>query len=233
MVQTDPNHKKNIVALVSGGKDSTLALDLALEQGLPVSLLFTMFPKRPDSFMFHTPALNILPLYAEAVGLPLHKASTSGLPSEETTDLLHALQALSPKILIAGAIASEYQFTRIQKICQQLNCEGVFPLWQKSPWEVLELLMERQYSVIFSGVAAMGLNQSWLGRPFDAKAIDDLKGLWQKYHVHPAGEGGEFETLVLDAPFFKSRIVLDSTETKWDGTAGHLLIHKAHLEAKK
>ena len=225
--------KKAVIALVSGGKDSTLAVELALESGIAVSNLFTMIPKRTDSYMFHTPALNIMPLFAEAIGQPLITAPTSGDPENEIDDLLEALRPLSPKMLIAGAIASEYQYSRIQKICQILQCNGFFPLWHKSPWEILDLLQNRNYTIVFTGVSAMGLDQSWLGRLFDHQAKKELRTLWGKYGVHPAGEGGEFETLVLDAPFFKSKIVLDSIEKEWDGTAGRLIIHKSHLELKK
>jgi diphthamide synthase (EF-2-diphthine--ammonia ligase) len=50
--------------------------------------------------------------------------------------------------------------------------------------------------------------------------------------VCTGGEGGEFETLVLDAPFFKKRVRILESEIKWDGMAGIYLVKKAGLDNK-
>ncbi|GME93195.1 unnamed protein product [Ambrosiozyma monospora] len=50
-------------------------------------------------------------------------------------------------------------------------------------------------------VAAIGLNNKHLGLTLQ-KAFPALLNLNQRFGVHVCGEGGEFETLVLDAPFF-------------------------------
>jgi len=47
------------------------------------------------------------------------------------------------------------------------------------------------------------------------------------------GEGGEYETLVLDAPFFKKKIELVETEVFWKGESGYLLVKKATLTDRK
>ena len=220
------------VALMSGGKDSTLAIDLAMNQGIPVSHLFTMIPENPESYMFHTPALNIVPYIAQSVGIPLVTGTTKGVPDQEVHDLYRALAPLHPKILIAGAIASQYQYSRIMKLCHDLDCEGYFPLWHMDPKSVIELLLDREYAVIFSAVASMGLDASWVGRSLDKTALEELILLNEKYGVHIAGEGGEYETLVLDAPFFNSRIILDDVRVHWDGSAGRLEIKKIRVTTK-
>jgi diphthamide synthase (EF-2-diphthine--ammonia ligase) len=46
------------------------------------------------------------------------------------------------------------------------------------------------------------------------------------------GEGGEYETLVLDAPFFKRRIRIIEAEKVWKGQSGYYLVSKAELESK-
>ena len=47
--------------------------------------------------------------------------------------------------------------------------------------------------------------------------------------VHMAGEGGEYETVVLDAPFFKKRIEIVKSEIEWEGNSGSLKILDAIL----
>ena len=81
-------------------------------------------------------------------------------------------------------------------------------------------------------VAAGGMDRSWLGRRFDEKLIEDLLSLNRKYRVHIAGEGGEYETLVLDAPFYKKRINLIETEIVWRGDHGIMRVISAELGRK-
>ena len=54
-----------------------------------------------------------------------------------------------------------------------------------------------------TGVAALGLDESWLGRRLDGAMVDDLVELQRKYGMHAALEGGEGETFVLDCPLFE------------------------------
>jgi diphthamide synthase (EF-2-diphthine--ammonia ligase) len=66
----------------------------------------------------------------------------------------------------------------------------------------------------------------------DAETIDDLVRLNRQYGVSLVGEGGEYETLVLDAAFFKKRIKIVNAKKVWKGQSGYLLISKAELEDK-
>ena len=86
--------------------------------------------------------------------------------------------------------------------------------------------------IIFSAVAAHGLDQSWLGEPLTSERIQKLKALNQKYGVDMCGEGGEYESLVLDAPWFRQRIKINQVEKTWDGVSGRYHIRDACLELK-
>ena len=77
------------------------------------------------------------------------------------------------------------------------------PLWQKDETEYLSELIENKFKVIITAVAAYPLDKSWLGREINEKYLDDVKVLHEKYKIHVAGEGGEFETFVLDCPLFE------------------------------
>jgi len=67
----------------------------------------------------------------------------------------------------------------------------------------LNELIENKFKVIITGVFAYPLDKSWLGRRINIKFIEDAIELNNKYKIHPAGEGGEFETFVLGCPLFK------------------------------
>ena len=57
-----------------------------------------------------------------------------------------------------------------------------------------------------SGVAAHPLDKSWVGRKIDKKFVKEIACLWEKYKISPAGEGGEFESLVVYCPLFSRRL---------------------------
>ena len=61
---------------------------------------------------------------------------------------------------------------------------------------------------------------------------DAVKELNKKYQVSLVGEGGEYETLVLDAPFFKKKIRLVQVDKFWENNSGYLLVKKAKLVCK-
>jgi len=221
-----------VAALVSGGKDSALSLYRALKQGYEVKFLVTMLPQREDSWMFHFPNIHLTDLFAKAAEIPLVKAETFGIKETEVEDLKKLLATLDIEGVVSGAISSRYQKERIDKICRELNLKSISPLWQEDSIQVLKEIVNLDFEVVIVGVYAYGFDQSWLGRKINQATLNDLIELNSKYQISPAGEGGEYETLVLDAPFFKKKIRLLRTEKTWENHSGHLLVREAKLVEK-
>jgi len=221
--------------LFSGGKDSTLALHIAAEKE-EVTCLITVLSKNKESFMFHTPNIDITVLQAEALGLPQITKTTQGEKERELRDLEDAIDEAAERFqiegVVTGAIESVYQAERIQRICNRLGLWCFNPLWKHDQKALLEELLEKQFKVIISGVFAYPLDEKWLGKQIDNKLIERLVELQRQYGLSPSGEGGEIETTVLDAPLFKKKIdILDySTEAK--GNAGVFTIKQARLVSK-
>ena len=222
-----------VAALVTGGKDSALALHRSVGQGFEVNSLVTMMPQRDDSWMFHYPNIHMADLFAKAVGIPLVKAETSGIREKELTDLKQVLARLSVDAVISGCISSQYQKENIDKICKDLKLQHVTPLWHENPLELLNEMVELKMETIIVGVYAHGFTSEWLGRKLGEAAMNELIDLNQRFQVSLMGEGGEYETLVLDATFFKKQIELIETEKIWQGQSGYLLVKKAALINKK
>jgi len=202
-----------VAALVTGGKDSALALYRALlalyralKLGYEVNFLVTIIPKREDSWMFHFPNIHLTDFFAKAVEIPLVKAETVGIKETELKDLKNLLATLDIEGVVSGAISSRYQKERIDKVCRELNLKSIAPLWQEDSMQLLKEIINLDFEVIIVGVYAYGFNQSWLGRKINSTTIKNLVELNDKYQISLVGEGGEYETLVLDAPFFKKRI---------------------------
>lgn len=222
-----------LAALVSGGKDSALALNRALQKGHQIAFLVSLVPKRKDSWMFHFPNIHLTDVFAEAAEIQLIKRETTGIREKELDDLRLALETLDVEGVVSGAIASKYQKERIEEVCKKLNLRSFTPLWHQDPIKLLEELLHLKFKVIFTGVSAYGFTEKWLGRPMSTESIRALIDLKNKYQISPVGEGGEYETLVLDAPFFKKRIRLVETEIVWEKQGGYLHVKEAVLVEKQ
>lgn len=222
----------NVAALVSGGKDSILALHVAQCHGWDVTHVVTVRSKAPDSYMFHVPNTDLAPLVADAVGVPLVTVETHGEKESEVADLQAALATLPIDGFVSGALASEYQRTRLEGVGHRLGLRSFTPLWHKPPMEILRTVARPGWDVRFAAVAAEGLGETWLGRRLDATAADDLERLGARFGVHPGGEGGEYETLVLDAPCYRRRIEVLQATKDWRRDGGTWRVEEARLAPK-
>ena len=219
-----------VAALFSGGKDSVFAIYIAKQFGWDITHLITLHPKKQDSWMFHSINIHLTEKLAEAIDIPLIKKQTKGEKEEELKDLKDVLKNLDIDGTISGAIASEYQRTRIGKICYELGIKSFAPLWHKDQETILRDQVNAGFKIIIVGVFAYGLDETWLGRTLDERSINDLLKIRKKYAINVTGEGGEFETLVLDGPIFKKKLVLDKVSKEWKRDSGVLKVKKAHLE---
>ena len=221
-----------VAALVTGGKDSVLALYRAQQMGHDVEVLATMIPQRDDSYMFHFPNIHLTELLSRAVEIPLVKAETSGVKEKELEDLKKLLASLDVEGVVSGAVLSSYQKERIDRICDELGLKSVAPLWHEDPLDIMRELIDLKFKVIIVGVYAYGLDQTWLGREINTETLEKLVKLHENYQISLVGEGGEYESLVLDAPIFKKRIEIIKAETNYENNSGVFVVKEARLVDK-
>lgn len=221
--------------LFSGGKDSTLALYKALENGDNVRYLLSMKSKNSSSYMFHVPNIDLTDLIAEAVNIPLIKGETNGIKEEELMDLKREFEFLKLngiERIYTGALYSNYQKSRIEKIADELKMEVISPFWHVDEEEYMKMIVDLGFDVIICGVYAYGLDESFLGRHIDYNLIEDIKNISKKVPVNLAFEGGEAETFVLDGPIFNKRIKIIKADVDWHFDNGTYIISDAVLENK-
>ncbi|WP_321504689.1 diphthine--ammonia ligase [uncultured Methanoregula sp.] len=200
-------------ALTSGGKDSILSCQRALDNGKDVRYLVTARPKNPDSYMFHSANLDAVPVIARVSGMEYVEIATHGRKEEELADLETGLAALDIEGVIAGAVASVYQAERVRTICNRLGLALFTPLWHMNTGELVREVADRLDARIVV-TAAEGLDESFLGARFDAALIARLKKVEASYRINIAGEGGEYESLTLNAPFYSRPITYTTSELR-------------------
>lgn len=207
-----------LVALISTGKDSCLATQIMLEQNYEVSCFATLTSENSDSYMYHGPNTSMAELQSEASNIPLLKGYTKGEKEEELEDLknlLHrAVEEYKVEGVVTGAIFSNYQRERVERVCEELGLKCYAPLWHMDQGEVMKSLLDKGFEFCIVKTAAYGLNEQWLGKKIGRKEVMLLKHLNKRMGFNIAGEGGEYETLVLKAPYMDKRIKIKNSIVK-------------------
>ena len=210
-----------LASLFSGGKDSVYATYLAKKFGHEISCLVSIISKNKNSYMFHTPSIDKTRKQAEVMNLPLIVWKSKGEKEKELTDLKEAILKAKKEYkiegIVTGAIKSVYQASRVQKICDELGLECFNPLWQKDESKYLGELIGENFKIVLVGVFAYPLDDSWLLREIDSKFVKDILKLERRYKINVAGEGGEFESFVLDCPLFEKKLRITNKEIKKEG----------------
>jgi ABC transporter with metal-binding/Fe-S-binding domain ATP-binding protein len=175
--------------------------------------MVTARPDNRDSYMFHSANLDAVPVIAQVAGMTCVEIETHGRKEEELADLEAGLAALDIEGVIAGAVASEYQASRVKAITDRLGLELFTPLWHMDPDLLLQEVAARMDAMIIV-TAAEGLDERFLGAHFNKDLIDRLRRVAASKRIHIAGEGGEYESLTLNAPFYSRAITFATSEIR-------------------
>lgn len=221
-----------VVGLISGGKDSCYNMMQCVASGHELVALANLRPHNLtelDSYMYQSVGHEAIEYIAEAMNLPLLRIDTKGVseqrgkdyePKEEddeVEDLFRLLQTVKSEHEIeavsCGAILSDYQRVRLENVCLRLGLTPLCYLWRREQAALLHEMATCEVDAIVIKVAALGLDpQRHLGRSI--RLLEPhLLAMKDKYGLNVCGEGGEYETLVLDCPLYTSRLIIDESET--------------------
>ena len=212
-----------VAVLSSGGKDSAAAWWWAMCKGWDITHIVTVVVDGKDSHMFQIPGVEIVRYQAKLAGTNYLEVYTKGIENVEIQDLKLALQKIDIDALVCGALRSDYQKSRIERMCQDLGIISYTPLWHQSPQGHLSGLVANGFGVMITSVACDGLDESWLGKILDEESLKRLIALSSKFRFNVDGEGGEYETLVVNGPHFEGQIKIDGM-SQWSGIRGEFRI---------
>ncbi|KAI5187058.1 diphthine-ammonia ligase [Nematocida homosporus] len=237
------------IALLSGGKDSIYNLMLSKKDGHHlVAVVNLKTGEEKDSYMYQYVGNNVVPGIAEALEVPLETIVTQGMSynrampyvatkDDEVEDLFIGLSALKQKYefsgVAVGAIKSQYQYCRVADVCQRLGLVVLAYLWQREQKELLTEMVGAGLSSIvvkageepLVGLVGQDISQVLVKyADFVAGQIDKYPSL-KPEDFNMCGEGGEYETLTLDCPLFKQKIVPTATRLSVDsrGTTSFII----------
>lgn len=203
--------------------------------GYRVEYLITVRPASEESYYFHYPNIWVTGLQAKAMGRrQIMVTAKSSSREDEFHALRDAVELIRDEVdgLLSGVNRSRSQHDSFRRSCEELGLEFITPLWMRDPGQLLDEVISSGIVAMVVGVAAMGLGKEILGRIINRELISLLHTLSKRYGVDLLGEGGEFETLVLDSPLFRKKIEVLDYEVEWSGYNGLLLIKDARLIEK-
>lgn len=229
----------NVVALISGGKDSLFSILHCQANGHNVVALANLHPPHQEgtgpvddleSYMYQTIGHSVIPLYEQALGLPLYRqeivggainqSKSYGVTPDSVQDETESLLPLLRKVLAAqpeinavstGAILSDYQRTRVESVALRLGLTPLSYLWQwpslppHAPASLLEDMAAVGQDSRIIKVASGGLDDSFLWQNVaDRRTIARLTRATGRFGSPGdgavLGEGGEYETLAISGP---------------------------------
>jgi diphthine-ammonia ligase len=119
-----------VIALISGGKDSLFSILHCIANGHDVVALANLYPsaeQNPEdedinSYMYQTVGHSIIPLYAEVLGIPLYRQPIVGSAANSSRDY-------APQVVVAAAAEREASTT--SKPTEDDETESLIPLLQR------------------------------------------------------------------------------------------------------
>lgn len=245
-----------VVGLISGGKDSCYNMMHCMELGHKIVALGHIRPfvaEEIDSFMYQSVGSEAVEVIAEAIGVPLYQITTKGVTektelfydetaNDEVEDLYELLVLVLSKHpgvkgVSSGAIWSNYQRLRVENVCSRLGLVSLAFLWHIDQRRLLRDILNSGIDAVIVKIGSLGLSPDKHLAKHLSEVEKDLLRLGGECGLNVCGEGGEFETLTLDAPIFKRKVVIDKSETVIASKdpyspVAYVKISKLHLEDK-
>lgn len=228
-----------------------------VEAGNEIVALANLYPEggveELDSYMYQSVGHNVVAAYGECMDLPLYRRPIRGTPRnleydyEVTADdeveclyeLLREVKERHPQVrgVSSGAIMSTYQKNRVENVCGRLGLMSLAFLWEAPQAPLLQSMIDIGLEAILIKVAVYGLDVHDLGRTLQ-EMQPKLLQLAASHGINVCGEGGEFESLTLDCPLFRRRLVIDEMRTCIHRDVGttqvsYLKLLKWHVEEKE
>jgi uncharacterized protein (TIGR00290 family) len=187
----------------SGGKDGCFACYEAMRQGYQVTYLVNFITQGHRRVSFHGTDTKLIQLQSQAIGIPLlQKETTWGRYEQEFKEAVRSLVPKGIKGMVFGDIYLQEHLDWVERVCGDIGIEAVEPLWGRNTKEIVADFIDSGFEAVIVSAKSDLIDQKWMGRYVDMDFISYLS----ERDIDPCGENGEYHTLVVNGPIFKSRI---------------------------
>ncbi|MEM2089991.1 MAG: diphthine--ammonia ligase [Candidatus Pacearchaeota archaeon] len=223
-----------VAILFSGGKDSVYAIEYAMQRGWRIKYLLSFKPSRTDCYLFHFAGVEVTPKIANAIGLKHIYAACDVADPEKEAELVRKIVSKNrvDALILGGVGLQETQLRALQHALMPLRIEVFASHAGYDHEEIMQEMIKKGYDIRISQFAVEGLGMEWLGKKLDEQAFEDLKTRAQKFGFHVGGEGGHYDTIVLDGPIFKKKLHIEAEKVEESEYSGYIKIKNAELIEK-
>ncbi|MCQ5341096.1 MAG: diphthine--ammonia ligase [Candidatus Methanomethylicia archaeon] len=188
-------------AALFSGKDSLYSIYLAEKLGIPIDYLITFITtfNRPSG---HLENINALKKIAEKMNKQLFIIDLkNGIDG-----FINLLNRINIDTLVSGDVFIEDHVKWLENICKKLNISIIEPIFHRSSLDILKEMMEEKFKAMIICIDNNILGEEWLGFILSKDTLDYF--LSKNRNIDPLGENGEYHTLVLECPLYKSPVKL-------------------------
>lgn len=199
---------KRFILSFSGGKDSILALDRLVRQGMEPQCLLTAYDEHNGRSWFHgipEPALREI---AGALGIPLVLAACGqgGDYNRAFEEVLSGLRERGAEACAFGDIDLPAHRAWDEERCAAVGLMPLLPLWGEDRAALVGEFVDRGYVAVVKNVRLAELSEEFLGRELTHALAEEIRASGADI----CGENGEYHTVVVDGPLFSRRVALES-----------------------
>ena len=183
----------------SGGKDSMLALDRALRQGLQIDFLVTMYDEASQRVRFHGVPIALIQAQADALGVPL--LAYPNTPAAFEAAFLQSLDDLRQREITTLLFGNIHLADVRAWYEERTTGAGLLHrelLWGEPPGKLVREFLARGYAAVLTCIEEARARPDWLG----ASLTEELILAFEQAGIDPCGERGEYHTFVHAGPRF-------------------------------
>lgn len=228
----------DVAVLYSGGKDSTFAIDQAIQKGWNIKYLLSVKPNRKDCYLFHFATVEQTKELASILSINhIYIKCRVANPRKEANVVKEVVEKNQAKaridaLILGGTGLQETQLKSLQNALMPLNVEAFAMNSGEDHDLLMEAMLNQGYRILITQIASDGLKE-WLGKTITRENFSQLKKDSVRYGFHIGFEGGYADTLVTDCPLFQKRLVIeDMSIILEDDYCGHVVINKYRLKDK-
>ncbi len=197
------------VASFSGGKDSTLAIYRAIQEGMIPQELLTTYNLDREMSWFHGIPKEILQAVADEINIPLSVMYTKG--DEYTANFELKLKEAKEKgasYCVFGDIDLEGHRKWCTERCEAAGLTAYFPLWNESRKKIVYEFLDLGFKTFLNVIDSNKLSEDFAGKVLSRDLVDEIEA----YGADVCGENGEYHTFVFDGPLFAKPVSFVTSE---------------------
>jgi uncharacterized protein (TIGR00290 family) len=183
----------------------------AIRGGAEPLLLVTMLTEDGVRSRSHGLHRSVLEAQSDALGVSIRFVGATWADYERGfSELVREAVEVGASTGIFGDIDIAGHREWVEGVCERRGATACLPLWGRDRAEVVNDLLTAGFKAVVVAVRDQVLPESLLGRVIDEEVLGEISAAG----ADPAGEQGEYHSLVVDGPIFSHPLEVEFGEVR-------------------